>query len=142
MGHDEKDKTMNTETPAGPTGLIELLKDTSNPMARLEAAKWATALAEHGPGDWGEAYSATRAARLAYGMDVPEIRAHVVEQFVFWMRFAEDPMKNQAALDLCRHLASVEIANPTDWRAIIAEAVEILGQHVRAVEISTPTPKG
>jgi hypothetical protein len=125
---------MNNATFATAAGRDELLSVSAPVAVRLSAAMWLLEAAGHGAGDWGEAGSETRAARLAYGMDVPEIGAHVVEQFVFWMRFAPEPMRNQAALELCRHIASVKKADPADWRAIIAEAVDVIGAYVEERE--------
>ena len=74
------------------------------------------------------------AAYLAWGLDAPEIRQPAIGMFVGWMLWAPQPLRAQAAFELCRHSASIAEAYPAEWRAIVAEAVEVVGEYAEGLE--------
>jgi len=74
------------------------------------------------------------AAYLAWGLDAPEIRQAVIGIFVGWMLWAPNPVRAQAAFELCRHRASVMVAYPAECRAIVTGAVDVLGEYAEAME--------
>jgi hypothetical protein len=71
------------------------------------------------------------------GIDWLGIRRLALDSMRDLMQTAPEPARTEAALGLCRHRAGVMEAHPTAWRAIIAEAVDIVGRHAEGLEKRT-----
>ena len=70
-------------------------------------------------------FSAADAAELA-ALALPAMRRAAIEGLIDLMRAEPDPIRTQAAVELCRHIASVGEVRPTEARDIVAEAVGVI----------------